>query len=312
MSNIFKIIFYLAVFPGLLFAAAMGLFFSWVDRKVTARIQWRVGPPWYQPLADLVKLLGKETIVPAGSRQTGFLLAPLVGLAGAGLVAAIVGLAVLDPRKSFVGDLVAVVYLLLFPALAVILGGSLSRNPLASLGASREIKLLIGYELPFWLALAVIIIKTGSFQLGAIAAEQAQGGMAIASLSGILAFIVFLFCLQAKLTACPFDIPEAETEIIAGPYVEYSGPALAVYKLTKAILLFILPLLMAFLFLGPLGLGSLSAVLWTLLKIVIILVLVILIRNTNPRLRVDQAMKFFWGPLTVLAALAVILALFGM
>ena len=108
------------IFPGFLFTAVVGLLTTWVDRKVTARIHWRVGPPWYQPFADTVKLLGKEVIVPAGARKTGFLLMPIVGLAAATLASTILWKANLDPGNSFIGDSIVVLYIMTIPAIAMI------------------------------------------------------------------------------------------------------------------------------------------------------------------------------------------------
>ena len=138
MQAVMYILKYL-VFPGFVFSAAVGLLTTWVDRKVTARVQYRVGPPWYQPFADTVKLFGKEVIVPAGARWTGFLLMPVVGLAAATLASTILWLVNLNPATSFVGDTIVTLYIMTIPAIALIIGGSASGNPLGALGASREI-----------------------------------------------------------------------------------------------------------------------------------------------------------------------------
>jgi len=295
------------IFPGFLFSAAVGLAAGWLDRKVTARIQWRVGPPWHQNFTDIVKLLGKETILPQRAKFT-FLLAPLVGLLSAVLVATILGRSILLPLESFTGDLIVILYLLVIPAIAIIIGASASRNPLASVGASREMKLVLAYELPFILSIIAVIIDSGGFiQMGQILNHQINFNSNLVSFSGALAFIVAIFCMQAKLGLVPFDISEAEQEIMAGTLIEYSGVPLAVFKLTKAVLLYTLPLLLISLFWAK-DLGILALI----LKYVAILVVIILIKNTNPRLRIDQAMRFFWGPLTLLATLAVILALLGL
>jgi NADH-quinone oxidoreductase subunit H len=295
------------IFPGFLFSAVVGLMSGWVDRKVTARLQYRVGPPLLQNFWDIIKLFGKETIVPSQSRFT-FLLSPYLGLISAALVAAILGQAAISPSQSFIGDLIVALYLLMIPAIALILGASSSRNPLASVGASREMKLILAYELPFILSIIVIIIKSaGAIQLGQIITHQALAGSNIASLSGALAFFVAIFCMQAKLGYAPFEISEAEQELMGGVLIEYSGLPLAVFRMTKAVLLYTLPLLLVVLFLGK----DLS---WwmIILKYIALLVVIILIKNTNPRLRVDQAMRFFWRIPTVLAAAAVILAVLGL
>ncbi len=301
-----KALFNYLIFPGFLFSAVVGLLAGWVDRKVTARIQWRVGPPWYQNFVDIIKLLGKETIVPAGAKLT-FLLSPYLGFLSAVLVATILGMNIRLPLDSFVGDLIVVIYLLIIPAISIIIGASSSGNPLASIGASREMKLVLGYELPFILSSIVVIIKSqGAIQIGQILNHQINFGSNIASWSGVLAFIVAIFCIQAKLGFVPFDMSEAEQEIMAGALIEYSGLPLAIFKLTKAILLYTLPLFLIVLFwAGNLNLLALIG------KYIAILVIIILIKNTNPRLRIDQAIKFFWGPVTLLALIGVVLALLG-
>ena len=301
-----KLLFNYLIFPGFLFSAVIGLLAGWVDRKVTARIQWRVGPPWYQNFADIVKLLGKETIVPQGAKLT-FLLSPFLGLLSVILVAAILGVSLRLPQESFIGDLIVILYLLIIPAISIIIGASSSRNPLASIGASREMKLVLAYELPFILSIIAIIIKSqGIIQIGSIINHQINFGSNLASGSGFLAFIVAILCMQAKLGLVPFDASEAEQEIMGGALIEYSGLPLAIFRLTKAILLYTMPLLLIILFLGK----DISP-LFIIGKFTLILVMIILIKNTNPRVRIDQAMKFFWGPVTLLAVIAVGLALLG-
>ena len=299
------------IFPGFLFTAFLGLLASWVDRKITARLQYRIGPPWYQPLIDIIKLLGKETVLPSGSSRILFLTAPLIGLAGVTLVSTLLWLANLNPEAGFIGDIIVVLYLLTFPALSLILSGFASNNSLASIGSSREMKLILSYELPFILALLVPVIKSGGIlTIGGILNYQAANGIIIGSWSGFVSLIVAILCMQAKLGLVPFDISEAETEIIGGPIIEYSGAPLAIFKLTKAMLLFTVPMFLIVTFMGGIGVWGLS-LLWGILKYIALLVIIVLIRNTNPRLRIDQAIRFFWGPVTVFAIIAVVLALFG-
>jgi NADH-quinone oxidoreductase subunit H len=304
-------IFYFIIY-GFLATAVIGLLVSWLDRKVTARVQYRVGPPILQPLIDIVKLLGKETLIPSGASKITFLTAPVVGLAGVMLVATLLWINNIYPDKSFLGDLIVALYLLTIPSISIIMGGFASRNPLASIGASREMKLILAYELPFVLAVLVPVIKSGfSLRLGEILGYQAQNGVTMASLSGFLAWLVAILCMQAKLALVPFDIPEAETEIVSGPLVEYCGPSLAIYRLMKNMLLFTLPFFLIILFMGGLRYDGMHIINGAL-KIVGLVALVTVIRNTNPRLRIDQAVRFFWGPVTVLAVIAVILAVKGL
>lgn len=307
ISPMTKLLFNFLIFPGFLFTVVFGLAASWIDRKVTARIQWRVGPPWYQPLIDLVKLSIKEITVPRSASKELFFLSPMIGLSAVTLVSTFIWLINIDPgSKGFSGDIIVILYLLTLPAIAVILGASASGNPLASLGVSREIKLVMAYELPFIISLLVPIIKSGGMlKLGEIINYQAGHGSFMTSLSGIIAFIVMIFCMQAKLGLVPFDASEAETEIMAGTYIEYSGMLLAIFKLTKTMLMVALPLFLITLFWQ--GFNFL-----TIWKYVVVLVIIILIRNTNPRVRIDQAIRFFWGKMTLLAIIAVLFAVKGM
>ncbi|MDD5449752.1 MAG: NADH-quinone oxidoreductase subunit H [Candidatus Omnitrophica bacterium] len=300
------ILFNYLIFPGFLFAATVGLIAGWVDRKVTARIQWRKGPPWYQNFVDIVKLTGKETILPEGAGIT-FLLAPYLGLLCVVLAATILGMTLIFPSAGFTGDLIVILYLLVIPAIAMMIGAAASGNPLASVGASREMKLVLAYELPFLLSVITVIIKSqGAIRLGSVIVHQAASGPNIGSISGISAFIVCILCMQAKLGLVPFDSSEAEQEIMGGTLIEYSGLPLAIFRLTKAVLLYTTPLFLIILFwAGNLSAGS---IIW---KYIALLVIIILIKNTSPRVRIDQALGFFWGKAAILAAAAVILALAG-
>ena len=301
-----KLLFNYLIAPGFLLSSLVGLYATWIDRKVTAMVQYRKGPPWYQPFADILKLMGKETYVPEGGSIFVFLSAPLFGLAAAALASTI-----LLSGDGFAGDLIVVLYLFMVPSLMIILGGSSSANPLAAIGSSREMKLILAYEIPFILAVFTVVLKCGSIVFANIIGHQAAHGMNILSLSGIIAFTVSLLVAQAKMGLVPFDIAEAEQELMAGPLLEYSGIILAVFKLTKAILYFALPVLLIDLFMGGIDVSSLIGVIVAAVKYVFILVLIILIKNTNPRIRIDQAVKFFWGPVTVLAAAGFILAVVG-
>jgi NADH-quinone oxidoreductase subunit H len=303
--EILKSIFIFLIFPGFIFTAVVGLFSTWVDRKVTARVQYRVGPPLFQPFYDFLKLMGKETLLPEHGNRVLFLLAPILGLLSVTTVSAMLWIANLA-GVSFIGDLIVVVYLLIVPSLAIILGGLSSGNPLATTGASREMKLMLAYELPLLLCLATVILKSGlSIELADIIRAPVIG-----SISGVLAAVISLLCIHAKLGFVPFDVAEAETEIMEGPYIEYSGAPLAIFKLMQAMLLFTLPVYLITLFLGGMNFVG-WGILWAILKYVAILVLIIVIKNTNPRVRIDQALKFFWRFASILGLLSLVLAGIG-
>jgi len=169
-------------------------------------------------------------------------------------------------------------------------------------------KLLFAYELPFVLAVIIPVIQTRQISMEAILSARA----AVALPSGILALVVAILCMQAKLTLVPFDMPEAETELTGGAYVEYSGPPLAVFKLTRAMMLFTMPMFLVAVFCGGMGYqAGVTGYLLGILKYVLLVVVIVLIRNTAPRVRIDQAVRFFWGPMTIVAVIAVCLALIG-
>jgi NADH-quinone oxidoreductase subunit H len=307
-----KIIIWFLIFPGFLFTAVFGLVATWADRKLTARLQWRQGPPFLQPFADIAKLLGKEVIVPDYASKLAFLGAPLLGLAGVTLVATMIWLFNMDNYAGFVGDLIVVIYLLMLPSISLMIGGAASGNPLSAIGSSREMKLIVSYELPFIIALFTAVMRAKTFLLGGLVAYQSQHGMLISGISGIIAFLVALIAIQAKLGFSPFDIAEAEQEIMGGVLLEYSGAPLAIFRLTKAMMLFTLPVFLITMFLGGIDLSSLAGFLLFIIKYVIILLLVVIIKNTNPRLRTDQAIRFFWGPVFIASIIGFVLALFGL
>lgn len=294
---------------GFVLTAAAGLVASWVVRKVSALVQYRVGPPVTQPFADVLKLLGKEQLIPEQANKFIFSLAPLVALSSLILLSMMLWKVALHKNIYFAGDVIVMLYLLVIPSLALILGASASASPHASVGSAREIKLLISYELPLLLAFVIVLVKaTGKLEQTQFLSLAAIAGFkSIMSISGFLAFLAAVLCIQAKLGLTPFDIAEAETELAGGVLIEYSGPLLAIWKLTQAMMLIALPLFIVELFCGGFG----PPIYTGIIKYVIILVLLILIKNTNPRIRIDQAMKFFWYYCTPALVIALVLALVG-
>ncbi|MFA5646037.1 MAG: complex I subunit 1 family protein [Candidatus Ratteibacteria bacterium] len=295
-------ILYILPLLGFLFFAILGMLSSSIDRKIVGRIQWRVGPPWWQSFADFFKLIQKETLLPEGSQKVLFLLAPFLGLVGLIAVASIItGLFFGIP-----GDMITVIYCLLLPSLSLLLGGASSANVLATIGVAREMKLLIGYELPFIISLLVPVIKSGSFYLDDLLQWQQSSGAFALSLSGFIAFFTALISLIAKLGYTPFDIAEAETELAGGIIIEYSGRLLAVFKLMKWLLLSVGIFLLVLLFFN-----AEKNALFIILKYLGVLFLISLIRSTNPRLRIDQALTFFWRWLLLISIFAATLAFIG-
>jgi len=305
MEEPLKILFWILV-PGFLCTVIFGLVACWIARKVSALVQWRVGPPILQPFIDVMKLMGKEILVPEQANRVVFMGAPIVGMSGVLLLSTMLWHTAISPGSLFVGDIIVAIYLMVFPSLALILGSSASASPHASIGTSREMKLVMGYELPLVMAFIVVIIKTGGELSLASIAQQTTA----LSVSGMIAFLISLLCIHAKLGFVPFDMAEAETELGSGVLMEYSGALLAIWKIMHAMMLVALPMFLVMVFLGGFGTSGLP-LLWGILKYVLIVVLVILIKNTNPRVRIDQAMKFFWVYCSLAMVIAICLAIIG-
>jgi NADH-quinone oxidoreductase subunit H len=278
---------------------------SWIDRKVTARVQWRVGPPLLQPAYDLIKLFMKEIIVPAHGSAKLFILAPAIALLCSILVAKHVLLVAFWPAAGFSGDLIIVIYLFAMLPLCSILGAASSGSPMASIGASREMKLVLSYELPLIIAVLIPALQAGTFSLSGLINYQQTNGSFAASLSGFLAMAIAFICLQGKMGLVPFDAAEAEQELSGGSIVEYSGPLLALWKFSKMVLLIAAPFFIVTVYWAS------GNPLWLIAKYVVLLTAAIVMRNTNPRLRIDQIVKFFWGFVAVAAVLALGLSAVG-
>ena len=305
-------LFYFLVFPGLLFTAIAGAFLSWFDRKISARVQFRKGPPLLQPFYDFFKLLlVKETILPKQGSPLIFLLAPLFAVFGATMAGVFILLPLFNITTGFKGDLLVIFYLLTIPSFSYIIGALASANPLAAVGGSREMKLIMSYEMTFLLVIAGVIMKSGQkFDLYSVIQTQQAAAPFIGSISGVILFIVGIFCVQAKLALVPFDMPEAEAEITEGIFIEYSGSAYAMIKLAKYIMFFILPALLVALLMNGFRLDGIH-ILWAVLKVLAVVLIITLIKNTNPRIKIKQAISFFYIWMNLLAVIALVLIAFG-
>lgn len=291
MSEILALLF----FPGGLFVLAGGMAYEWADRKLVARLQNRVGPRWFQPLADTVKLLAKEEVIPSGVNAFLFLGLPVVALAGALTAAIYVPLAGLNPIYSFPGDLIVTLYLLSLLTLCTGLAGANTANTFSLVGATRTLTQLFSYEAPFLLALLGPALAAGSWQINQINAYAHDHWLLLTQPVG---FVVALIGLMGKLELPPFDAPEAETEIVAGALTEYSGRGLALFRLGRNVELMIGLTLVASFYLG--GLGN---PLEFFAKTLALLLGLSFLQSLMARLRIDQTVGLWWryGALLVLA-----------
>jgi NADH-quinone oxidoreductase subunit H len=296
------------IFPGLLFLFVLGLAGQFVDRKLYARLQNRVGPPWFQPVADLFKLLGKEAVVPDDADRRMFVMAPVFALAA--VIAAFLYVPLWSTHAvfSFDYDLVVVMYILLIPTLTFFLGGWYSRSIFSTLGAVRSITQLFAYEIPLLVGLLSPALLADTWSIGGMAAfYQAHPWY---WLFNIVGFGVCLVSLLGKLERVPFDAPEAETEIVAGSFTEYSGRYLALFRMAIDAEAIVASSLLAAVFL-PFGFGLpawLGFIVY-LAKVGAILFVLALLRTVFARLRIDQIVNFCWRWVAPIAFLQVIIDL---
>lgn len=305
MNNPLSII-YLLIFPGGLFLIAMGLVFEWADRKLVAQFQNRIGPRWFQPLADVVKLLAKEEIIPTGVSSGLFIALPIVAVAAALTAALNVPMFGFRPSYSFQGDLIVTMYLLSLMTLCTGLAGANTNDRFSLVGATRTLTQMFSYEAPFMLALLGPAIAAGSWNISVI--NDYAGSTVWMILTQPVGALVAIIGLMGKLELPPFDAPEAETEIVSGALTEYSGRGLALFHMGKDIELVIgLTLVSAF------YLGGLSNPLFFLLKTVGLLLVTAGLQSLFARLRIDQTVGMWWrlGALLALLQLLVLIAFKG-
>jgi len=295
----------LLIFPAGLTLIVTGMFYEWVDRKLVARFQNRVGPRWFQPFADMLKLFAKEQITPAITNRFLFFGLPIVAISGALTAALYVPLIGLSPVHSFPGDLIVTIYLLSLLTMCTGLAGWNTGGRFSLIGATRTLTQLFAYEAPFLLALLGPALAAGNWQINIINDYARNHWFAISQPIG---FIVALIGLMGKLELPPFDAPEAETEIVAGALTEYSGRGLAMFKVGKSVELIVgITLVSAF------YLGGLHGILPFLLKTLGVLLLMTTLQSLLTRLRIDQTVGLWWrfGTILVLAQILVTILLKG-
>lgn len=299
---------YLLLFPGLLFQVVCGLAFEWLDRKFLARFQRRVGPPWYQPLADLIKLFSKEDLLPEGANNVVASLLPLLSLSAvltAGLYVPIAGFS----PFSFEGDLIVILFLMSVPTLAYYLAGIVSVGIYSILGGGRSLLQFFSYEVPLLIALSGPAVLGGSWSVERIMASQASLGPFI--LFQPLGFILAVVGLIGKLKRDPLDIPSAKSEVVGGSLTEFTGTKLALWHLVMNLQAVVGIFLLINLYLGW------SQIDHPLVSIAVFvgecLILTVILSGASAifaRLRIDQLAGLGWRilvPLSLLQLAVVIL-----
>lgn len=302
----------LLFFPAGLALLATGLLFQWADRKLLARFQNRLGPRWFQPFADVVKLLSKEEIRPNGAGEIFFAALPIIALAATLTAALYVPLFGLAPIFTFPGDLIVTIYLLSVLSLCIGLAGAQTRNRFSIAGSLRVFTQMFAYEAPFILALltpalALVITGTGgSWEIATLVEDAATRSWFVLIMP--ITFLVALIGLMGKLELPPFDAPEAETEIVAGALTEYSGRGLALFTLARAVELVVGLTLIAALYLGGIGPGPLEPVFF-MGKVIGLLIVVVTLQTLLARIRIDQTVNLWWriGSILVLVQWAILL-----
>ena len=316
MTDIILGVLHMCLFPGGLFALAVGLLFKGLDRRVEARLQRRVGPPLVQPLLDIAKLLTKETLIPKTAGRSVFLAAPVVGFAGMAVCAAFIPVPGVFDGLYNMGDLLVLFYLLPIPAIAIMLGGSASSSPFGAIGFSREMLMMLAYETPLLMILLAVAMLVGKatgtgaeFSLLAIVDWQQGSGSLGFNPVMIPALLAYLIFLPGTMGVPPFDIPEAETEVLEGPLLEYGGPLLALFQIGSALKTFVvLGLGVALFFPGTISDFWIVNLIWFVFKCLVLMLLSLtLVKSATGRFRIDQAFRFYVKVPTALALVSLVL-----
>ena len=282
--SILRALFALLVFPGLLYAVPAAFLMVWLQRKINARLQGRIGPPFYQPFFDVTKLFAKEPI--QRPRLEGLIMTGLPLVAVLSTLGAIALLPVFPARGGFSGDLVLFVSLVEIGPLCAVMAGFASRSLWGGLGATREAVLSLAYNLPFLTALVALAATTG-FSL--------SGAAVSASLPvRVLALLALVLCLPVKLHLNPFSTASAEQEIYAGSTTEYDGPSLALWELAHALEWVVLAGLVATLaFPFAQTAWPLHVIAFVVISFAVVVVLAIVAASTA-RLKLAQTARWFW------------------
>ncbi len=313
-----------------LFGIVFGLLYKGIDRKISAHMQGRVGPPIIQPFRDIRKLFSKENIIPENAIPWVFNLAPIAGLIASITILLYLPVGGFEPIASGYGDLILILYLLIIPSLAMVIGGFSSGSPYATVGAQREMATMIAYEFPLAIIIVTFAWLLGNnavglglenvFSISVITANPIWTSVGILGFVGaIILLFVLVLVTPAELSKIPFDAPEAETEIAGGLFAEYSGRNLGIFYLADGVKTVVMATIIVALFfpwnlssLLNIGAGTIPAmavdIIFYLVKVfLVILFSVTLIRVAIARLKIDQIVYTYWVWFTLIALVGLIL-----
>lgn len=305
------------VVPRVMAASSLFAMVVWLERKGLARIQNRIGPNragpfgWFQPVADGIKLLTKEDLVPTGADRWMHGIAPVMMVVVALLTTLVIPISSCYRGLPLENTLLVYFAIGAFSPLALFLAGWASHNKFSLLGGLRSMAQLISYEIPLALAVVPVVMLSSSLNPAVIVERQAQGGWFLLTPWGIAAFLIFAVAGLAEANRAPFDLPEAESELVAGPLTEYSGFKYALFFLAEYVNAFVIASLAVTCFLGgwngPFG-GVAMEPVWFGLKWIILIAGMIWVRGTLPRLRIDQVLGLAWKFLIPLALVNLMVA----
>ena len=294
-----SILFKSSTFPGLTFAAVLASFVIWGERKLLAKMQYRVGPlyagrleGWLQSFADLFKLLFKEIVIPAKADMLMFIAPPFAMMALSGALLATIPIG----SSTYISDspyslLIAIALISFFPMVTLIAGWA-SNNKFSFIGAIRALYQMISYEIPLILSVLGVVILTHSLSLFQIAEDQTKIWYIAPMFIG---GIVFYITAMDEVERIPFDLPEADSELVAGWLTEYTSMLFGVINLAVYIKLYALSSIFTLLFLGGwLGPTGVPDFVWFLIKTIVVLVIFIIPRGFLPRVRIDQLIDAGW------------------
>ncbi len=272
------------------------MFLTYLERKIIARMQDRIGPNrvgplgLLQPVADAVKMMTKEDITPTVAHRATYNIAPILVV-----VAPLMVFAVIPFGKGMIAaDLnIGILYAVAISSLGtlgLLMAGWSSRNKFSLIGAMRAVAQMVSYEVPMVLSLMGVLMITGSLAMGQIVSKQTVPFIILQP----VAFIIYFISSIAELNRTPFDIPEAESEIVAGYHTEYSGMKFAMFMMSEYVSVIVMAAVGTTVFLGGWKGPILPSYIWFLLKIYVIIFVLMWFRGTLPRLRVDQLQGFAW------------------